>query len=169
MAFDTLIKEHRDDLARIITAETGKPLKESYGELDYGTSFTWFFAGEAERIQGTVSRGAVNGRRIFTVKSPIGVVGALVPWNFPVAMILRKLAAALAAGCTVVCKPSPETPLSALVLARLAIEAGFEPGVFNVVPCSNESTPAVAERLCRHPLVSKISFTGSTNVVRSLR
>lgn len=107
---------------------------------------------------------AAPGRRVFTVKQPIGVAVALVPWNFPIAMILRKAGAALAAGCTMIVKPSPETPFSVLALGHLAMEAGFAPGVFSVLPTSLDGTPALSESLCRHPLVKKVTFTGSTRV-----
>ncbi|KAJ5731286.1 uncharacterized protein N7483_005794 [Penicillium malachiteum] len=159
-----LIRENRDDIATILTYETGKPLAEAYGEIDYATGFTWWFAGEAERIRGDISTPAAPNRRVLVIKQPIGVCVALVPWNFPIAMILRKVGAALAAGCTMIAKPSPETPLTTLVLAYLAKKAGFDKGVFNVVTTSNKNTPAVSEALCKHSLVHKVSFTGSTNV-----
>lgn len=154
----------RDDLAQILTHETGKPLAESYGEMDYSLGFLWWFAGEAERIQGTVSVPAAPNRRLFTIKQPIGVAAALVPWNFPVAMVLRKAGAALAAGCTMVLKPSPETPISALALGELARRAGIPAGVFNVLTTDLENTPPLSEALCKHPLVKKVTFTGSTRV-----
>ncbi|KAI0011651.1 aldehyde dehydrogenase [Xylariaceae sp. FL0662B] len=166
--FDALIREHKDELATILVYETGKPLAEAHGEIEYATSFTRWFAGEAERIQGTTFQPAIPGRRVFTIKQPLGVTAALVPWNFPMAMVLRKAGAALAAGCTMVVKPSPETPLSALSLAHLAEEAGFPAGVFNVLPTTLENTPALSEALCKHPLVKKVSFTGSTRVGRIL-
>ncbi|KGO77365.1 Aldehyde dehydrogenase, N-terminal [Penicillium italicum] len=154
----------RDDLAQIVTHETGKPLVEAYGEIDYSLGFLWWFAGEAERIHGSVSTAAAPNRRLFTIKQPIGVAAALVPWNFPIAMVLRKAGAALAAGCTMVVKPSPETPISALVLAELAHRAGFPAGVLNVLTTDLENTPALSEALCKHPLVKKVTFTGSTRV-----
>ncbi|KAM0444342.1 hypothetical protein ACHAPV_010213 [Trichoderma viride] len=166
----TLLKWHqeivaaRDDLAKILVYETGKPLAEAYGEIDYGTTFTWWFVGEAERIQGASIVNAVPGRRAITIKQPIGVVAALVPWNFPLALILRKASGALAAGCTMVVKPSPETPITALSVARLALKAGFPPGVLNVLTTSLDGTPGLAEALCLHPLVKKVTFTGSTRV-----
>lgn len=159
-----LAVEAKEDIAQIVTRETGKPLFEARGELDYALGFLWWFAGEAERIQGTVSQPAAPGRRIFTVKQPIGVAAALVPWNFPVAMVLRKAAAALAAGCTMVVKPSPETPVSALTLVELARRAGFPAGVLNVLTTDLENTPSLSEALCKHPLVKKVTFTGSTRV-----
>ncbi|KAI1650407.1 aldehyde dehydrogenase [Daldinia loculata] len=166
--FDALIREHKDDLATILVYETGKPLVEAYGEIEYAASFTRWFTGEAERIQGTTFPAAIPGRRIFTIKQPLGVTAALVPWNFPIAMVLRKASAALAAGCTMVAKPSPETPLSALTLAYLAEKAGYPKGVFNVMPTTLANTPALSEALCKHPLVKKVSFTGSTRVGKIL-
>ena len=159
-----LIDAHAADLAQVITHETGKPLAESHGEVAYAQGFTFFFAGEAERITGTVMRAAAPNRRVFTIKQPIGVAIALVPWNFPVAMILRKCGAALAAGCTMVIKPSPETPLSVLVLVELALRAGFPQGVLNVLTTDLEGTPGLSEALVRHPLTKKVTFTGSTRV-----
>ena len=159
-----LATDAKDDLVQIITHETGKPLAEAYGELDYSLGFLWWFAGEAERIHGTVSQVAAPNRRLFTIKQPIGVAAALVPWNFPVAMVLRKAGAALAAGCTMVVKPSPETPISALALAELAMRAGIPAGVFNVLTTDLENTPPLSEALCKHPLVKKVTFTGSTRV-----
>ena len=159
-----LITAAKDDIAQILTYETGKPLAEAYGELDYSLGFTWWFAGEADRIQGTVFTPSVPNRRTITTKQPIGVAVALVPWNFPIAMILRKAGAALAAGCTMVVKPSPETPLTCLTLAHLASKAGFAPGVFNVLTTSLDNTPALSETMCLHPLVKKVTFTGSTRV-----
>ncbi|KAI1460423.1 aldehyde dehydrogenase [Annulohypoxylon moriforme] len=166
--FDALIRQHKDDLATILVYETGKPLAEAYGEIEYAASFTRWFTGEAERIQGATYPAALPGRRIFTIKQPLGVCAALVPWNFPIAMVLRKAAAALAAGCTIVAKPSPETPLSALTLAYLAEKAGYPRGVFNVLPTTLANTPALSEALCRHPTVKKVSFTGSTRVGKIL-
>jgi len=164
MKWDTLIRENKEDLAQILTHETGKPLAEARGEIDYASGFTWWFSGEAERIRGAVSQPAQPGRRHFTVKQPIGVAAALVPWNFPIAMILRKCSAAFAAGCTMVVKPSPETPLSVLSLAYLAEQAGFEPGVMNVLTTDLENTPSLSEALCTHDLIKKVTFTGSTRV-----
>ncbi|EHK16254.1 uncharacterized protein TRIVIDRAFT_39675 [Trichoderma virens Gv29-8] len=166
----TLLKWHqeiiaaRDDLAKILVHETGKPLAEAYGELDYATTFTWWFVGEAERVQGSSIVSAIPGRRAVTIKQPVGVAAALVPWNFPIALTLRKASAALAAGCTMIVKPSPETPITALSVARLALKAGFPPGALNVLTTSLEGTPGLAEALCLHPLVKKVTFTGSTRV-----
>lgn len=164
LKWDSLIRAAKADLAKIVTYETGKPLAESHGEIDYATSFTWWFAGEAERIQGSISVPSVPNRRVFTIKQPIGVAAALVPWNFPIAMVLRKAGAALAAGCTMVVKPSPETPISVLALGYLAQKAGFPAGVFNVLTTDLENTPSLSEALCKHPLVKKVTFTGSTRV-----
>ncbi|KAF7951743.1 hypothetical protein EAE96_007042 [Botrytis aclada] len=164
LKWDTLIRENKEDLAKIVTYETGKPIAESLGEIDYALGFTWWFAGEAERISGTIQTPAAPGRRVFTVKQPVGVAAALVPWNFPIAMILRKAGAAFAAGCCMVAKPSPETPLSVLSLAFLAEQAGFPKGVFSVLTTSLDNTPPLSEALCRHPLIKKVTFTGSTRV-----
>ncbi|OAA56336.1 Aldehyde/histidinol dehydrogenase [Niveomyces insectorum RCEF 264] len=159
-----LIVAARSDLAKILVHETGKPLAEAYGEIDYATSFTWWFTGEADRVQGATFTSAIPGRRGLVIKQPIGTAVALVPWNFPVALVLRKASAALAAGCTMVVKTSPETPVTAFCLAHLALQAGFPPGSLNVLSTSLENTPSVAEALCVHPLVKKVTFTGSTRV-----
>ncbi|XPS77622.1 hypothetical protein M3J09_009650 [Ascochyta lentis] len=159
-----LISEARADIAHIVVYETGKPLTEALGEIDYALGFAWWFAGEAERIRGSVAQPSVSNRRTFVIKQPIGVCVALVPWNFPVAMIIRKVAAALAAGCSIIVKPSPETPLSVLALADLAMRAGLPAGVLNVILTDQANTPTVSERLCKHPLVRKVTFTGSTSV-----
>ncbi|KFZ08950.1 hypothetical protein V502_09033 [Pseudogymnoascus sp. VKM F-4520 (FW-2644)] len=164
LKWGALIREHRDDIAKIVTFETGKPLAESQGEIEYSLGFTWWFAGEAERITGTVQTPAAPGRRVFTVKQPIGVAAALVPWNFPIAMVLRKASAALAAGCCMVIKPSPETPLSVLMLIELATQAGFPKGVLSVLTTSLGNTPGLSEALCKHPLIKKVTFTGSTRI-----
>ncbi|KAG8157292.1 hypothetical protein KVR01_013000 [Diaporthe batatas] len=164
MAWHQQVVAHRDDIARILVYETGKPLAEAQGELDYSLGFTWWFSGEADRVQGSVFNSAAAGRRTFVIKQPVGVAAALCPWNFPIAMVLRKAGAALAAGCTMVVKPSPETPATTLVLAELATRAGFPPGALNVLTTGLGNTPAVAEALCLHPLVRKVTFTGSTRV-----
>lgn len=132
--------------------------------MTYALGFTWWFAGEAERTAGTISQAAAPGRRVFTLKQPIGVCVALVPWNFPVAMILRKVSAALAAGCTMIIKPSPETPLSVLMLVDLAVKAGLDSGVLSVLTTDLNKTPELSEALCKHPDVNKVTFTGSTAV-----
>ncbi|PSN68866.1 aldehyde dehydrogenase [Corynespora cassiicola Philippines] len=162
--WDSLIRENREDIATILVYETGKPRAEAYGEIDYSTGFTWWFAGEAERIQGTVFTPAMPDRRVFTIKQPLGVTAALVPWNFPIAMVLRKAGAALAAGCTMIVKPSPETPITVLALAQLAHKAGFPKGALNILTTDLDKTPELSEALCRHPLIKKVSFTGSTRV-----
>ncbi|KAH7118349.1 Aldehyde/histidinol dehydrogenase [Dactylonectria macrodidyma] len=159
-----LITHAREDIAKLIVFETGKPMAEAVGEVDYALGFAWWFAGEAERIRGSIALPSVSNRRTFVIKQPIGVSVALVPWNFPVAMIIRKVSAALAAGCTMIVKPSPETPFSVMALADLALRAGVPPGVFNVISTDNANTPSVSERLCKHPLVRKVTFTGSTGV-----
>lgn len=164
LRWDALIRDNLDDIATLLVYETGKPYAEARGELAYALSFVAWFAGEAERIQGTCFVPAAPNRRVFTIKQPLGVAVALVPWNFPIAMVLRKAGAALAAGCTMVVKPSPETPVTAMALARLATEAGFPDGVLNVLPTSLANTPPLSEALCKHDLVKKVTFTGSTRV-----
>ncbi|XP_016364147.1 succinate-semialdehyde dehydrogenase, mitochondrial-like [Sinocyclocheilus rhinocerous] len=157
-----LINQHKEDLAKLITAECGKPMKESIGEMTYSASFLEWFSEEARRVYGDIVAPSAKDRKILLLKQPVGVASIITPWNFPSAMITRKVGAALAVGCTVVVKPAEDTPLSALALAELSVQAGIPPGVFNVVPCSREKTPAVGELLCTDPLVAKISFTGST-------
>ncbi|MBB5635193.1 succinate-semialdehyde dehydrogenase/glutarate-semialdehyde dehydrogenase [Pedobacter cryoconitis] len=158
----SLIIENKEHIAKIMTLESGKPINESRGEVDYGASFIQWFAEEAKRLYGDIIPGYTADRRIMVIKQPIGVVGAITPWNFPLAMITRKVAPALAAGCTVVVRPSEETPLTALAIAHLAEKAGFPNGVFNVV--AGTDAAAMGKVLCESPLVSKISFTGSTKV-----
>ncbi|MEM9930521.1 MAG: NAD-dependent succinate-semialdehyde dehydrogenase [Bacteroidota bacterium] len=161
-----LQRKHRDDLAMILTSEQGKPLKEARGEIAYGASFVEWFAEEAKRVYGDVIPAHQADRRLLAIKQPVGVVGAITPWNFPNAMITRKVAPALAAGCTVVIKPAEDTPLSALALAVLAEEAGFPPGVINIVPTASASE--VGEVMTASPLIKKFSFTGSTKVGKML-
>lgn len=161
-----LIIKNIDDLAKILTLEQGKPFTEAKGEIKYGASFIQWFAEEAKRVYGDVIPGQTNKNRIVVIKQPIGVVGAITPWNFPNAMITRKIAPALAAGCTIVLKPAEDTPLSALALAQLAKEAGFPNGVINIVP-TNCPAP-IGQELCTNPKIKKISFTGSTEVGRIL-
>lgn len=158
--------ENIDALAHILTLEQGKPILEAKGEIIYGASFIEWFAEEAKRIYGDTIPSHAKDKRIVTIKQPIGVVVAITPWNFPNAMITRKIAPALAAGCTVVIKPAESTPLSALALASLAEEAGFPKGVINVVTTNNPIEVGV--ELTSNPLVRKISFTGSTNVGKIL-
>lgn len=157
-----LLTLHKEDLARLITFECGKPLQESRAEIAYSASFLEWFSEEARRVYGDVVPSPARDRKILLLKQPTGVASIITPWNFPSAMITRKVGAALAAGCTVVVKPAEDTPLSALALAELAEQAGVPAGVFNVVPCSREKTPSVGQVLCTDPLVAKISFTGST-------
>lgn len=157
-----LIVENEEDLALILTYEQGKPYQEALGEIRYGASFVEWFAEEARRMYGDIIPGHEADKRIMVIKQPIGVVAAITPWNFPNAMITRKVAPALAAGCTVVLKPAEDTPLSALALAYLAQEAGFPAGIFNVIP--TKEPKEIGKLFCESPLVRKISFTGSTAV-----
>jgi len=161
-----LMMASQEDLAQLMTAEQGKPLAESRGEIAYGASFIEWFAEEGKRIYGDVIPTNAQGRRILVFKEAIGVVGAITPWNFPNAMITRKVGPALAAGCTVVVKPAQLTPLSALALAELAHRAGLPKGVFNVVTSTKSSR--VGKELTTNPLVKKFSFTGSTEVGKQL-
>ncbi|SDC70200.1 succinate-semialdehyde dehydrogenase / glutarate-semialdehyde dehydrogenase [Cupriavidus sp. YR651] len=163
-----LILSHQDDLARIISAEQGKPMHESVGEVRYGASYVEWFAEEATRICGDVVAESAPGRKMFVLKEAVGVVAAITPWNFPLAMIARKIAPALAAGCTVVAKPAEDTPLTALALVYLAEEAGLPPGVINIVTASRTNTPAVVDAWLADPRVRKITFTGSTPVGKHL-
>jgi succinate-semialdehyde dehydrogenase / glutarate-semialdehyde dehydrogenase len=156
---------HGEDLAMIMTSEQGKPLAEARAEVEYAAAFTQFFAEEAKRVYGEIIPSHRSSGRILVMKQPVGVVGAITPWNFPVAMITRKIAPALAAGCTVVVKPAPETPLSALALAELALRAGLPDGVLNVVTGEAE---AIGAELTANPLVRMITFTGSTEVGKLL-
>ena len=160
-----LIMENTDDLAQLITAEGGKPLAEARGEVIYGASFIEWFAEEGKRTYGETIPATASDKRLVVIKQPIGVCAAITPWNFPLAMITRKVAPALAAGCTVVIKPAEQTPLSALALAALAEEAGLPPGVFNVV---TGDPIAIGGQLTASPIVRKLSFTGSTEVGRLL-
>jgi succinate-semialdehyde dehydrogenase/glutarate-semialdehyde dehydrogenase len=151
-----------------MTHEQGKPLAEAKGEVLYGASFVEWFAEEAKRIYGDVISSPVAGRKLLVFKEPIGVAAAITPWNFPMAMITRKCAPAIAAGCTVVVKPAESTPLSALALAELAQRAGIPPGVFNVVVGDANAAPEIGRVLCEDTRVRKVSFTGSTEVGRIL-
>lgn len=164
--WNDLILENVEDLALLMTLEQGKPLAESRGEVRYGASFIEWFAEEGRRVYGDVIPPHAPNLRVLVFKEPVGVVAAITPWNFPNAMITRKVAPALAAGCTVVVKPSEETPLSALALAELAGRAGFPPGVFNIV--TGLDAPAIGQELTRNPVVRKLSFTGSTEVGKLL-
>ncbi|MEX0300878.1 MAG: NAD-dependent succinate-semialdehyde dehydrogenase [Leisingera sp.] len=157
-----LMVAHADDLAAILTAEMGKPLAEAKGEIMYGASFIEWFAEEAKRIYGDTIPGHQRDKRILVMKQPVGVVGAITPWNFPNAMITRKAGPALAAGCAMVVRPASETPLSALAIAKLAEEAGIPAGVLSVLPSTDSR--GVGLEFCENPGMRKISFTGSTGV-----
>ena len=163
--WNQLILDNADDLAHIITAECGKPLTEAKGEVIYGASFIEWFVEESKRAYGDTIPSPASNKRLVVIKQPIGVCAAITPWNFPLAMITRKVAPALAAGCPVVVKPAEQTPLSALALAVLAEEAGIPAGVFNVV---TGNPAAVGGELTANPTVRKLSFTGSTGVGRLL-
>ncbi len=160
-----LMMENQEDLAQIMTAEQGKPLGESRGEVGYGASFIEFFAEEARRIYGETIPSPFPNGRIVVIKQPVGVVAAITPWNFPNAMITRKAGPALAAGCTFVCKPASETPLSALALAELAHRAGMPPGVFSVI---TGSAREIGAEMTSNPIVKALTFTGSTEIGRIL-
>ncbi|MCP5283671.1 MAG: NAD-dependent succinate-semialdehyde dehydrogenase [Burkholderiaceae bacterium] len=163
-----LLHQHADDLARIMTAEQGKPLAEARGEVVYGASFIEWFAEEARRIYGETIPTTDNNKRYLVIRQPIGVCAAITPWNFPIAMITRKVAPALAAGCPVVIKPAEATPLSALAVAELAQRAGMPAGVLNVVTSNADGSIAVGKALCASDTVRHLSFTGSTEVGRIL-
>jgi succinate-semialdehyde dehydrogenase/glutarate-semialdehyde dehydrogenase len=159
---------NQDDLGRIMTAEQGKPLAEAKGEVAYGASFVEWFAEEAKRVNGETLPQFDNNRRLMVLKQPIGVCAAITPWNFPLAMITRKVAPALAAGCTVVIKPAELTPLTALAAAELAIRAGIPAGVLNILTADADNSIAIGKVLCASDVVRHISFTGSTEVGRIL-
>ncbi|MBR9828166.1 MAG: NAD-dependent succinate-semialdehyde dehydrogenase [Oceanospirillales bacterium] len=160
-----LIEANVDDLARIMTLEQGKPLHEAKGEIRYAASFIEWFAEEGKRVYGETIPQTVSSNRITTIKQPVGVCSAITPWNFPAAMITRKAAPALAAGCSIVIKPASETPFTALALAELADRAGIPAGIFNIVTGESRT---LGGALTQHPLISKFSFTGSTPVGRTL-
>ncbi len=160
-----LILENIDDLAHIMTIEQGKPLAEAKGEITMGTTYIEFYAEESKRVYGDIIPDPLPDRRIVVIKQPIGVVGAITPWNFPSTMITRKCAPALGVGCPVVIKPASQTPFSALALAVLAEKAGFPKGVFNVI---TGSASAIGKELTENPIIKKISFTGSTEVGKIL-
>lgn len=159
--------DNADDLATLITWENGKPLTDAKGEVNYAASFFEWFSEEAPRIYGDTIPSSVPGNRVMTLKQPVGVCGLITPWNFPAAMITRKIGPALAAGCTVVAKTPGETPFTANALAELAHRAGIPKGVVNIVTAS-QNTPEVGETITTHPEVRKVSFTGSTNVGKLL-
>lgn len=161
----TLMMEAQEDLAQIMTAEQGKPLAESRGEIAYGASYVEWFAEEGKRVYGDTIQPPANDKRVVVIKQPVGVVACITPWNFPNAMLTRKIAPALAAGCTVVCKPANETPLSAFALAELADRAGIPGGVINIVA---GVTREIGAELTSNPIVRKLTFTGSTQVGKLL-
>ena len=168
MKWFTLLHQHADDLARIMTAEQGKPLTEARGEVGYGASFIEWFAEESRRIYGETIPTTDNNKRYLVIKQPIGVCAAITPWNFPIAMITRKVAPALAAGCPVIIKPAEQTPLSALALAELAQRAGMPAGVLNVLCADSDNSIEIGKVLCNSDVVRHLSFTGSTEVGRIL-
>jgi succinate-semialdehyde dehydrogenase/glutarate-semialdehyde dehydrogenase len=163
--FDLML-QYQDDLAMLMTAEQGKPLAEAKGEVLYSASFLEWFGEEAKRMNGDTIPGHAGDKRILTLRQPVGVVAAITPWNFPSAMLGRKLGPALAAGCTVVCKPAIQTPLSALALGVIAERAGLPPGVLNIV--TGQDAAAIGAEMTSHPKVRKLSFTGSTAVGKRL-
>lgn len=160
-----LIQKNADDLATIMTIEQGKPIAESLAELKYGNAFVEWFAEEAKRIQGDIYPNNYSTNKLLGIKEPIGVTAAITPWNFPLAMITRKVSPAIAAGCTVILKPSEETPLTALALGELAMQAGFPKGVLNVLIGNAQE---IGQMLCENNTVRKLSFTGSTQVGKLL-
>jgi succinate-semialdehyde dehydrogenase/glutarate-semialdehyde dehydrogenase len=163
-----LLHQHADDLARIMTAEQGKPLAEAKGEVGYGASFLEWFAEEAKRVYGETIPTTDNNKRYLVIKQAMGVCAAITPWNFPIAMITRKVAPALAAGCPVVIKPAEQTPLSALAVAELAQRAGMPAGVLNILTADSDNSIAIGKVLCESDVVKHLSFTGSTEVGRIL-
>ncbi|HEX5684000.1 MAG TPA: NAD-dependent succinate-semialdehyde dehydrogenase [Ideonella sp.] len=168
MKWFQLLHANADDLARIMTAEQGKPLAEAKGEVNYGASFLEWFAEEAKRVYGETIPSTDNNKRYLVIKQPVGVCAAITPWNFPIAMITRKVAPALAAGCPVVIKPAEATPLSALAVAELAQRAGMPAGVLNIVTADASNSIEVGKVLCDSDVVRHLSFTGSTEVGRIL-
>ncbi|OSZ65717.1 NAD-dependent succinate-semialdehyde dehydrogenase [Hydrogenophaga sp. IBVHS2] len=167
-AWFNLLMANQDDLARILTAEQGKPYPEAKGEIAYGSSFVEWFAEEAKRVNGETLPTFDNNRRLLVLKQPIGVCAAITPWNFPLAMITRKVAPALAAGCPVIIKPAELTPLTALAAAELAVRAGIPAGVINILSADSEQSIAIGKVLCASDVVRHLSFTGSTEVGRIL-
>ncbi|QHE84078.1 NAD-dependent succinate-semialdehyde dehydrogenase [Hydrogenophaga sp. BPS33] len=163
-----LLMANQDDLGRLMTAEQGKPFAEAKGEVAYGASFVEWYAEEAKRVNGETLSTFDPTRRLMVVRQPIGVCAAITPWNFPLAMITRKVAPALAAGCPVIIKPAELTPLTALAAAELAVRAGIPAGVFNVITADSDNSIAVGKALCASDVVRHLSFTGSTEVGRIL-
>lgn len=166
--WNDLIVAHQDDLGKLISREQGKPLAEGHGEVLYAASYVEWFAEQATRSNGEIMPTPVRSKRLMAIREPVGVVAVITPWNFPAAMIARKIAPALAAGCTVVAKPAEDTPLTALALAKLAHEAGVPPGVLNIVTTSRERAAQVVDVWLADERVRKISFTGSTPVGKHL-
>ncbi|HRM92391.1 MAG TPA: NAD-dependent succinate-semialdehyde dehydrogenase [Alicycliphilus sp.] len=166
--WNDLVLAHQDDLGKLISREQGKPLAEGKGEVAYAASYIEWYGEEATRMNGEIIPAPLPGRRMFALREPVGVVAAITPWNFPAAMIARKIAPALAAGCTVVCKPAEDTPLPSLALVLLAQEAGVPAGVLNIVTASREKTPEVVDVWLDDARVRKITFTGSTPVGKHL-
>ncbi len=165
--FDLIIA-NTEDLAQLMTLEQGKPIAESRGEIAYGGSFVEWFAEQAKRVTGDIMASPNTANRMLVMREPIGVCAAITPWNFPNAMITRKVAPALAAGCTVVLKPAEQTPLSALALAELAERAGIPAGVLNIITADSDRSIEIGKELCANPIVKKLTFTGSTAVGRIL-
>lgn len=163
-----ILVENKEYLADVVTSEAGKPLPESLGEVAYGNSFVEWFSEEARRTYGEYVPSPIKTKEILMIRQPLGPVGLITPWNFPIAMITRKAGAALAAGCTCVIKPAENTPITALVLAKFAEDAGIPKGVINVVTASRGNTPEVGKLLCESPDIYGISFTGSTEVGKLL-
>ena len=163
-----LMLEHRDDLALLLTAEQGKPLRESSVEIEYAASFLEWFGEEGKRVYGDTIPTYMQDRRVVVTKEPVGVTAGITPWNFPAAMITRKAAPAIAAGCTMVLKPAEQTPLSALAVAKLSELAGLPAGVLNVITGDAEDAPAIGAEMTSNPLVRKLGFTGSTEVGKLL-
>ena len=163
-----LMLEHEAQLARLLTIEQGKPLAESHAEIVYAASFLEWFGEEAKRVYGDTIPTNMLDRRVVVTKQPVGVTAGITPWNFPAAMVTRKAAPALAAGCTMVLKPAEQTPLSALAVAKLGEEAGLPPGVFGLVTGSAEDAPEIGRTMTSSPIVRKLGFTGSTEVGKLL-
>lgn len=163
-----LIKSNRDDLAAICTLELGKPITESYTTVDYGISFLEWFDGEIERLYGETIPAARGSNRIMTTREPQGVVAAVTPWNSPVAMILRKVGAAISAGNAVVLKPAPETPMCAIAIAKLFEQVDYPEGTLNIVSGDAAASVEIGDEMCHNPVVRHLSFTGSTSVGKLL-
>ena len=163
-----LLKANKEDLAAICTLELGKPYTESFVTVKYATDFLDWFEGEIERTYGETIPAARGDNRVFTIREPQGVVAAVTPWNSPIAMVTRKIGAAIATGNTVVLKPAPETPMCAIAVAKLFERAGYPKGVLNIVPCDAKYTPEIGDEFCENKFVKHLSFTGSTAVGKLL-